>query len=142
MNIPRIVIDTSVLISALLSQRGAAYRLLMLSDSGLFETNLSVPLVAEYEAVAKRMLDQMSLTLTDLDDILDYLCSVGQQRKIFFLWRPFLPDPGDDMVLEIAVAAQAEYIVTFNQKHFAGCEQFGIVLLTPREFLVQIGELS
>jgi len=77
MNIPRIVIDTSVLISALLSQRGAAYRLLMLSDSGLFETTLSVPLVAEHEAVAKRMLDQMSLALTDLDDILDYLCSVG-----------------------------------------------------------------
>ena len=51
------------------------------------------------------MLDQTQLTERDLDDILDYLCAVANGRKIFFLWRPLLPDPGDDMVLELAVAA-------------------------------------
>ncbi|NJN83106.1 MAG: PIN domain-containing protein [Caldilineaceae bacterium] len=114
----------------------------MLSDSGRFEINLSVPLVAEYEEVAKRMLEQTQLSVSDLEDILDYLCKVGNHRKIYFLWRPFLPDPDDDMVLELAVAAQCQYMVTFNQGHFVGSEQFGIALVTPREFLVQIGELS
>ena len=57
-NKPQIALDTSAFIPALLSKRGAAYRLLMLADSGLFEVNLSVSLVIEYEAVAKRMLDQ------------------------------------------------------------------------------------
>jgi hypothetical protein len=67
--------------------------------------NLSVPLVVEYEVVAKRMLDQTQLTEQDLEDILDYICAVANKRRIFFLWRPLLPDPGDDMVLELAVAA-------------------------------------
>jgi len=114
----------------------------MLTDSGRFEINLSVPLVTEYEAVAKRMLDRTQLSTNDLDDILDYLCDAGNQQEIFFLWRPFLSDPDDDMVLELAIAAQCEYIVTFNQKHFAGSEQFGIRLLTPRDFLVEIGEVQ
>jgi len=77
----------------------------MLADSGLFEVNLSVPLFAEYEAVARRMLDQTQLTEQDPEDILDYICAVANKRQIFFLWRPFLPDPGDDMALELAVAA-------------------------------------
>lgn len=132
MNKPQIVIDTSAFISALLSQRGAAYRLLMLANSGLFEVNLSVPLVVEYEAVAKRMLNQTQLTEQDLEDILDYICAVANKRQIFFLWRPFLPDPGDDMVLELAVAAGCEYIVTFNRRHFVGSEEFGIKIMTPR----------
>ena len=114
----------------------------MLADSGLFEVNLSVPLAAEYEAVGKRMLDRMPLTEKDVDDILDYICSVANHRKIFFLWRPFLIDPGDDMVLEVAVSAGCRYLVTFNHKHFRGVEQFGIKVVTPREFLVQIGVLS
>ncbi|MDE0553464.1 MAG: putative toxin-antitoxin system toxin component, PIN family [Candidatus Poribacteria bacterium] len=140
MNTPQIVIDTNAFISALLSQRGAAYRLLMLIDSGLFEVNLSVPLIIEYEAVSKRILNQTKLTGQELTDILDYLCTVANKRQIFFLWRPFLPDPGDDMVLELAVSAGCQYIVTFNQEHFVGCEQFGIQVVTPREFFEQMGQ--
>ena len=112
----------------------------MLIDSGLFEVNLSVPLIIEYEAVSKRMLNQTKLTGQELTDILDYLCAVSNKRQIFFLWRPFLPDPGDDMVLELAVSAGCQYIVTFNQEHFVGCEQFGIQVVTPREFFEQMGQ--
>ena len=139
MNGPQIVVDTSVFISALLSQRGAAYRLLMLLDSGLFEANVSVPLVVEYEAVAKRKLAQTKLTESDLEDILDFVCAAANRKQVFFLWRPFLPDPGDDMVLELAVAAECAFIVTFNERHFAGSEQFGIEAVTPRAFLERLG---
>jgi len=138
----QITIDTSVFISALLSQRGAAYQLLMLADSGLFDLNLSVALVAEYEDVAKRMLSQTKLTEQDLDDILDFICAVANKREVFFLWRPFLRDSNDDMVLELAVAASCQFIVTFNQRHFVGCEQFGIKAVTPKEFLQRIGKAS
>lgn len=136
---PKVVIDTSAIISALLSQRGAAYRLLMLIDSGLFEASISVPLVVEYEADAKRKLTETQLTESDLDDILDFICASANRQQIFFLWRPFLPDPQDDMVLELAVAAGCEYIVTFNGRHFAGIDQFGMKAVTPREFLERIG---
>lgn len=139
---PQIVIDTSAFISALLSQQGAAYRLLMLADQGLFEINLSVPLVAEYEAVGQRLLDRSPLTNADLDAILDHLCDIGNKRRVFFLWRPYLRDPEDDMVLELAVAAGCQFIVTFNARHFVGSEQFGVKVVTPKEFLQWIGELS
>lgn len=113
----------------------------MLADNGLFEMNLSVSLIVEYEAVAKRMLDQTQLTEQDLENILDYICTVANKKRNFFLWRPILPDPTDDMVLELAVTAGCQYIVTFNRRHFVGCEQFGIDIVTPREFLDRIGQI-
>jgi len=113
----------------------------MLADSGKFATNLSVPLLLEYEQVAKRLVGKIPLTENDIDDILDYLCQTAEHWRVFYLWRPFLKDPDDDMVLELAVAASCGYIVTFNARDFGGAEQFGISVLTPKEFLQLLGEL-
>jgi len=135
-----IVLDTNVLVSALKSRRGASFRLLSLVGTGRFGIALSVPLVLEYEGVADRMLADLGVSGSDLSDILDYLCSVGIHRPVFFLWRPTLPDPKDDMVLELAVDAGAEVIVTFNTREFVGVDRFGVRALTPREYLQQIGE--
>src|ERR1700730_18569163 len=100
----QIVLDTNVLTAALRSQRGASFKLLSLVGVAPdFQINLSVPLVLEYEEVAKRQKEETGLTDPDIEDILDYLCSVANRHRIFFLWRPFLNDPGDDMVLELAV---------------------------------------
>ena len=137
----RIVIDTNVLISALRSQRGASYRLFMLLDRGDIEINMSVPLIVEYEDAAKRIAREVGLTHADIDDILDYICSIARQRKIHFLWRPFLKDPQDDHVLELAVESGCNFIVTHNIRDFLGSEQFGIRVVTPKEFLRVIGGL-
>ena len=139
--VPQIVIDTCVVIAALRSRRGASHRLLMLVDRGTFVTNLSVALLLEYEQVAKRLVGDIPLTAADVDDILDYRCQVAVQRQVSYLWRPFLKDPQDDMVLELAVAASCGFIVTFNIRDFAGAEQFGIRIVTPGKFLQLIGEL-
>lgn len=138
---PPIVIDTSVLASALRSRQGVSHRLLGLLGSGRYDVSLSVPLLLEYEQVAKRLVGKIPLTETDIDDILDYVCQVAGHQRVFYLWRPFLKDPEDDMVLELAVAANCGYIVTFNTRDLAGAEQFGIRIITPREFLQLIGEV-
>ncbi len=139
---PQIVIDTNVFVSALRSQSGASYKLWMLLESGKFEFNLSVPLAIEYEEAGKRLISRKSaLQAREIDNILDYLCSVAHQRQIHYLWRPFLSDPKDDLVLELAVSAGCEIIVTYNQSDFEGAEQFGIRILTAQEFLREIGEL-
>jgi putative PIN family toxin of toxin-antitoxin system len=138
---PQIVLDTSVLVSALRSRRGASHLLLRLIDSGKFTLNVSVPLVLEYEAVCKRLVGETALTEEDIDSILDYLCRVAHHCPIFYLWRPFLKDPNDDMVLELAVAAGCYCIVTFNVRDFEGAEQLGVQLRAPQEFLREIGEL-
>jgi putative PIN family toxin of toxin-antitoxin system len=142
MKLPQIVVDTNVFISALRSQYGASYRLFMLLESGQFEINLSVPLAIEYEAVSKRMARTLGLTRADIDDILNYVVSVANRHQIHYLWRPFLKDPKDDMMLELAVAAGCETIVTYNQHDFAGVAQFNIRVMTAQEFLEQIGALS
>lgn len=108
--------------------------------TGRFEIALSVPLLFDYEAVATRHLDMTGLVPSDLDDVLDYLCSVARRRAVFFLWRPFLRDPKDDMVLELAVAAEAQAIVTFNPRDFAGVEPFQLRVLTPQALLRELGD--
>ena len=138
----RIVIDTTVFVSGLLSQRGAAFRLLSLVDKGLFVFCLSVPLVVEYEDAANRVLEQTQLSPENLGDILDYMCRIGEQQSIYYLWRPFLHDSRDDMVLELAVAAGCDTIVTFNGKDFGGVDRFGVKTMQPQLFLREIGELS
>jgi putative PIN family toxin of toxin-antitoxin system len=134
---PRIVIDTNILVAGLRSRDGYAFQLLQFVGKGEFEIHLSVPLVMEYEAVLYRELPNLLVSLTTVDYILDYWCEVGKQHEIFFLWRPFLRDPADDMVLEIAVKAECEFIVTYNRKHFSGIEQFGLKVITPGAFLAK-----
>jgi putative PIN family toxin of toxin-antitoxin system len=137
----KIVIDTCVLVAALRSKRGASHKLFTIIGKGNFDISMSVPLIFEYESAARKMARSVGLRYSDIDDILDYICSVAEHHRIHFLWRPFLRDPADDMVLELAVESRASYIVTYNLKDFEGISIFGISAVTPREFLHKIGEL-
>ena len=65
---------------------------------------------------------------------------MAHHHKIYFLWRPSLPDVNDELVLELAVSANCEYILTHNIKDFKGTEKFGIKAITPKEFLQVISE--
>jgi predicted nucleic acid-binding protein len=97
-----------------------------------------VPLVLEYEDALMR-LESPAITEQDIRDFVDFLCEIGHHQEIFFLWRPFLPDPSDDHVLEVAVAAGCDAIVTYNKRDFEGIERFGLRILDPRELLSEIG---
>ena len=139
----QIVLDTNVFYAALRSRRSASHRLLQeIGRNDAFRIHLSVPLVLEYEETAKRNARALGLTHADIDDILDYLCSVAGLHTIFYLWRPYLPDPVDDMLLELAVEAGCQRIVTFNKRDFRGSEQFGVGAVTPQELLREIGVVS
>jgi putative PIN family toxin of toxin-antitoxin system len=139
---PQIVIDTNVLVAGLRSRNGVAFLLLSLVGRERFGINLSVPLILEYEDVLLRRESGIPLSAFDIDAVLDFHCSVARTHEIFFLWRPYLRDPKDDMVLELAVKAGCSFIVTYNERDFAGCEHFGIKALTPAAFLKKIGELK
>lgn len=130
----RVVLDTNVLVAALLSRNGASYEILRRVglESGI-QPCVSVPLVLEYESVLRR---KFGIEDERIAPILDYLCAVGDRREIHFLWRPFLRDPGDEMVLELAVEARASMIVTHNIRDFERVEErFGIRVLGPGELL-------
>lgn len=133
-----IVIDTNVILSALKSRNGKSFELISKIGNGLFDFAISVPLILEYETVLKNHLDRNIFTDTDIEDFVDYICTVGIKTKIFYLWRPFLKDPFDDHVLELAVNANAQTIVTFNKKDFLEAKSLGIKIQTPKEFLETI----
>ena len=135
-----VILDTNVIIAGLRSRRGASFALLQLLAEGAYDISVSVPLVLEYEAVARRQASELGLTHADVDAVVDFVCRQAHHRKIFFLWRPFLRDANDDMVLEVAVEAQCRYIVTFNTRDFTGIDQFGISAITPGAFLALLQE--
>jgi putative PIN family toxin of toxin-antitoxin system len=134
----RIVIDTNVLVAALRSNRGASFRLLQNIDSAKFTVVVTVPLVLEYEEQLKAQSPSMGLKARDIDDVLDYVCSIAEPVAVFFLWRPTLRDADDDMLLEAAVAGQCSRIITFNQRDFEDAKRFGITIQSPGEFLKEI----
>lgn len=136
----KIVIDTNVIVSALKSRNGFSFKLLSIIDDSHFSVFISVPLILEYEDVIKRSKSQIKLNFTEISNILDYICLIGKKIKIFYLWGPFLKDPKDDMILELAVESECDYIITFNQKDFKNIEKFNLKVLTPKEFLKKIGE--
>ncbi|HET8656740.1 MAG TPA: putative toxin-antitoxin system toxin component, PIN family [Longimicrobiaceae bacterium] len=138
---PRIVLETNIWISALRSRRGASHRLLSLIGSGRFRFALSTALVLEYEDAAKRQSSELVFTGEEIDRLLDILCAKAVQSRSFYLWRPVLPDPGDDFVLELAVASGAKFIVTYNKKHFTAAGRFGVRAVDAKECLQLIGEV-
>ena len=129
--------DTNVIVSGMRSREGASYRLLLdLGGESRFRISVSVPLAMEYEMALKRV---PGLGKADAERLVDFLCEVGEKREIYFLWRPLLRDPKDEMVLEVAVEAQADAIVTHNVRDFKGVEEhFGIRIVSPGAFLLEL----
>ena len=130
---PLVVLDTNILVSALRSRRGASFALVERIGTGLFDIAVSVPLVLEYEDAMLR--HRGSLTAGQVGDVIDYVCSVARHHRVFFLWRPLLRDPNDDMVAEVAVASGARAVITYNVRDFSGMERFGVKVWSPKHLL-------
>ena len=132
-----IVLDTNILVAAFQSSLGASYHLLQTLEECRWRPVISPILAFEYEAVLKRGVPDMGLTLEDIDDFIEYLCSRSKLVQVYFRWRPALRDPDDDRILEVAVRTQSA-VVTFNARDFAGAERFGIRVISPKEMLTLV----
>ena len=136
---PLVVLDTDVLEAALRSRRGASFAIVSRIGTGAFDIAVSVPLILEYESVLTRQAVELKRSPEAINDLIDYVCQVAKKQRIFFLWRPFLSDPDDDMILELAVAAGCDAIVTHNLKDFRRSSELGMAVVSPGDFLRQIG---
>ncbi|WP_260675868.1 MULTISPECIES: putative toxin-antitoxin system toxin component, PIN family [Nostocales] len=138
----QIVLDTNVLFAGLRSQRGASYKLLTILNDIRWQLNISTALLFEYEEILKRQQAQLGLSLEEIDDVIEAICSIANKRSIFYLWRPILNDPDDDFLLDLAVESQADYIITYNHKDLQPANKFGIKVVTPKQFLQEVGEIK
>ncbi|MCL5793153.1 MAG: putative toxin-antitoxin system toxin component, PIN family [Deltaproteobacteria bacterium] len=134
----RIILDTNVLYAGLYSSKGASFRVLQAMEKRKFKMVISTTLLFEYEDILKRNQAVLGLSEHEIEKILDYFCMQSYHQKIYFLWRPCLPDPKDDHLLELAVASGVKLIVTHNTKDFKGAETFGIKPIAPKELMEEI----
>ncbi len=142
MKIPRVVLDTNVLLAASRSRNGASFALLLALKNGQYSALASVPLMLEYEAVLKRP-EQLAVserTEAMTDAFLDALSLFIEPIHLHYLWRPQLRDPADEMVLETALNGRADVLVTLNIADFVPASHFRLPVLTPGAFLRQLQE--
>jgi putative PIN family toxin of toxin-antitoxin system len=141
----RLVLDTNVLVTALCNQDGAAHLLIRWVLTNKIVLLASPALWLEYEAVIKRPEIRLrhGISLENLDIILDTLAAHVEPVHLNYLWRPQLRDPNDEMVLETALNAGADALVTFNTKDFAeAATRFALQLVTPAECIKLTGDIS
>jgi putative PIN family toxin of toxin-antitoxin system len=137
----RIVLDTSIVVAALRTRKGAGNAVLRLVAKRRLVPLVSPPLFLEYEDVLKRPEQQLAhgLALEEIDKFLAELAALAEPVELHFRWRPQVRDPNDEMVLETAINGRADALVTYNVRDFflAG-ERFQIPVLRPADLLQKV----
>jgi putative PIN family toxin of toxin-antitoxin system len=134
----RVALDTDVIVAAVRSRTGASNAVLQAVRHGRLEAVASVPMLLEYEAVLMRVEHRKAsgFTVAQVQQFLDALAALSVPVTPYFLWRPMLRDPDEEMVLDAAVNGQADALVTFNLRHFLpGVSKFQLAVLTPAQTL-------
>jgi putative PIN family toxin of toxin-antitoxin system len=134
----KVVIDTSVWISALITKESNARDVLRLVFEDKITPQMSEALFYEYETVMKRNKIQnlTPLTVEEQNALFHAYLSSSKWNEIYYMWRPNLKDEDDNFVVELAVASGAEYIITYNIKDFKNAELvFKHKIITPEQFI-------
>ena len=142
MSKPRAVLDTNVLIAAFRFRTGASFEIFRRLRFDEWTAVLSNHLIYEYEEVLKRDAATLSLSLTDIDDLLNAICARGEEWSLTHNWEPLLTDPDDDPLVQLAQESGALVIITHNTRHLQPAGAFGIQVLKPMEFLFILCQLK
>jgi putative PIN family toxin of toxin-antitoxin system len=120
----RLVLDTSVVISALIGRRGPSREVIRKCLQGTYNPLISNALFQEYEDVSKRtqVLNKCPLSQAEISELLHAIYSVCEWVPIYYLWRPNVKDEADNFLIELAIAGNAAAIVSNNVKDLKNAE--------------------
>ncbi|RDH41429.1 putative toxin-antitoxin system toxin component, PIN family [Zooshikella ganghwensis] len=136
----KVIIDTNILVNVFLSpsRSSASYRIFELCLMQKLQPQIGCALFCEYEDVLSRplILGRAKYSPSEIEQMLDGFLSICSWAKVNYLWRPNLRDEGDNHLIDLAVASNAEFIVTQNIKDLnSGDLRFGFRSVTPEQFL-------
>jgi putative PIN family toxin of toxin-antitoxin system len=135
----RVVLDTSVLVAALKSDGGASGAVLRLCLEEQCQPLIGEKLFNEFESAMGRaeLFRACPLAPAEREELLNAFLSVCEWVPVFYLWRPNLPDEGDNHLVELAVAGAAATVVTQNVRDLRrGQLRFPqLAIETPGEFM-------
>lgn len=136
-----IILDTNIFLGACIGQ-GNANKLVRHCLQGDFCPLMGAALLAEYEDVLGRdhLFFNSRLNHDEREELLDIFLSHCQWVRIYYAWRPNLKDEGDNHLIELAVAGNAHYLVTYNLKDFKQMElKFPeICICSPEQFFEEV----
>ncbi len=132
-----IVVDTNIIAASLISSRGDNRAVLRACLDGSAQPVIGEALFLEYEDVMgrPRLFQQSPLSKPERQELLEAFLSVCEWVHVYYGWRPNLPDEGDNHLMELAVAADADWIVTNNVSDFRRA-----VLRFPEIGIIRPGE--
>jgi uncharacterized protein len=128
----KIVLDTNVLVSGILSPNGPPAAVLRALLTGQVRLCFDERIVSEYRNVLTRT--RFSFDRELVDELLGFLEAAGSPTLAAPL-AVTLPDPWDQMFIEVAVSSEADFLVTGNLKHFPAKARAGVRVVSPRAFL-------
>ena len=135
----KIVVDTNVFISALISSQGVNRELIRRCLLGEYQPLMGNALFCEYEDVMNRdeILKLCKLDRSEIADLLAAFVSVTEWVPIYYSWRPHLRDEGDNHVIELAIAGNAQIVATNNIKDFQNAELLfpNLSILKPSQII-------
>ncbi len=133
----RIVLDTNILVAALLSPSGSPAAVLQLILAGSVVLCFDARIMSEYREVLGR--PRFGFDAALIEDVLAFLETEGDLVASVPL-NLSLPDPADGVFIEVGVAGIVDYLVTGNLKHFPAQERQGLSVVSPREFINLVTE--
>ncbi|WP_297440098.1 putative toxin-antitoxin system toxin component, PIN family [Sulfurimonas sp.] len=137
----KIVIDTSVWISALIIKESQVREILRLVFIGKLHPQMGEALYREYESVMKRKKIQKLTVLShcEQEELFCAFLNNCQWNGMYYSWRPNLKDEDDNFLVELAVASNAKVILTYNEKDFKESELlFNHKVITPENFIKEM----
>lgn len=138
MNKPRAVMDTNVLVAAFRSRTGASFEIFQRLRRDEWTAILDNHLIYEYEEILKQDAADLSLSLNDVDQILNAISARAEEWPLTHDWEPILDDPDDEPLVQLAQESGAFVIITHNTRHLEPSAKMGIQILKPSEFLTRL----
>ena len=131
----RVVLDTNILVSALL-WRGAPHRCLLAVQAGLADLVISPPILEELRTV---LVTKFRHTASDADEAIKLIRATADMVEISGRLRIVSDDSEDDKFVETAQVGRVECIVSGDRHLLALGPAAGMPVITAREFLNQLG---